>query len=208
MDQSSPVAAAPTSQKRHQIVEAAVALFLAQGYGAVSMDAIARSAGVSKATLYAYFTSKDQLFATLIGDACRENTENGANFPAEASDIAEALTQIGACVLHFVLQERKLAIYRMTVAEATRFPELGQAFMVNGPQRVHQRLAEWMEQQTRAGRLATPDAPLAADQFLALLRTGMFLRATLGLGPAPGEEEIAATVAGAVATFLRAFGAG
>ena len=58
--------AADGSPKRRQIVDAAQALFLAHGYGAVSMDAVARTAGVSKATLYAYFDSKDQLFATIV----------------------------------------------------------------------------------------------------------------------------------------------
>ena len=206
MDLPLPESATFASPKRRQIVEAAVTLFLAQGYGAVSMEAVARAAGVSKATLYAYFTSKNQLFATLIGDACRENTEGEASFPEPVDGVETALTQIGVRVPQFVLQDRKLAIYRMTIAEATRFPELGEAFMVNGPARVHARLAEWMVRQTYAGRLSAGDGVLAADQFLALLRTGMFLRATLCQGPPPTEGEIAATVAAAVSTFLCAFG--
>ena len=60
-------------QSGRLVLDAATALFMAQGYGAVSMDAIARAAGVSKATLYAHFSSKDQLFATIIGEACRQN---------------------------------------------------------------------------------------------------------------------------------------
>ena len=59
--------------KRTQIMDAAAALFIAQGYGAVSMDAIAKAAAVSKATLYAYFRSKDALFATIIREACESN---------------------------------------------------------------------------------------------------------------------------------------
>ena len=58
---------------------------MAQGYGAVSMDAIARAAGVSKATLYAYFSSKDQLFATIIGEACRQKIAL-AELPARRRD--------------------------------------------------------------------------------------------------------------------------
>ncbi len=203
---AAPEARPDSSPKRRQIVDAAVALFMAHGYGSVSMDAIARSAGVSKATLYAYFTSKDQLFATIIGDACRESTEDPGTFPAEIDDIAAALIAIGDRILHFLLQERKLAIYRMTVAEAARFPELGLAFMVNGPQKFVDRLADWMARQTEAGHFATDDPHLAAEQFLALLRTTMYLRATLVQGAPPTEPEIEATVKAAVATFLRAFG--
>jgi hypothetical protein len=57
-----------------------------------------------------------------------------------------------------------------------------------------------------AGRLRAADPDIAADQFIGLLRTGLHLRATLGLPPAPTEAEIVATVAAAVDTFMRAFG--
>src|SRR5207302_6291968 len=48
------------SAKRRQIVEGARRVFLAQGFDAASMGEIARSAGVSKGTLYVYFTSKEE----------------------------------------------------------------------------------------------------------------------------------------------------
>src|SRR5689334_22213892 len=67
---SAHLAPAELSPKRQSVVDAAARLFMAHGYGQVSMDAVAREAGVSKATLYAYFTSKDQLFASIIGGAC------------------------------------------------------------------------------------------------------------------------------------------
>ena len=73
------------SPKRQAVIEAAGELFIAQGYGAVSMDAIARAAGVSKATLYAHFASKDKLFATIINEACQQNMA--------ASDLAAGRTQ-------------------------------------------------------------------------------------------------------------------
>src|SRR5271157_6368560 len=60
------------SPKHQLVLDAAATLFMAHGYGAISMDAIARAAGVSKATLYAHFSSKDLLFATIVREACRE----------------------------------------------------------------------------------------------------------------------------------------
>jgi hypothetical protein len=66
--------------------------------------------------------------------------------------------------------------------------------------------AEWLLGHQQAGRLFVPDPGLAADQFVGMLRgAGVFLRATLGLGPAPTEAEINATVEGAVRTFMRAY---
>ena len=56
----------PVSAKARNILEAARALFIARGYEAASMDAVAKAANVSKATVYAYFNSKNELFAAIV----------------------------------------------------------------------------------------------------------------------------------------------
>ena len=68
------------SPKRRAILNAATELFAARGYGAVSMDAIARAADVSKATLYAHFESKDRLFATIVQDRLPGKHHSGGRF--------------------------------------------------------------------------------------------------------------------------------
>ena len=78
------------------MLEAAASLFMAHGYGAVSMDAIARAAGVSKATLYAHFSSKDRLFATIIDEACRQKIALGELLPADETNVRAALTGAAA----------------------------------------------------------------------------------------------------------------
>jgi TetR/AcrR family transcriptional regulator, mexJK operon transcriptional repressor len=192
------------SPKRVAIIAAATELFAGRGYGAVSMDAIARAADVSKATLYAYFQSKDQLFATIVQEACRANILPGDHLPDSESDLETALTVVGGRILRFFLSEPSLAVYRLVVAESVRFPELGRAFYENGPVAGRVMLAAWMG---RLRQLSAPDVGVAADQFLVLLRTGLYLRATLGLVANPTEAEIDATVHAAVRTFSRAYGA-
>jgi TetR/AcrR family transcriptional regulator, mexJK operon transcriptional repressor len=192
------------SPKRQLVLDAAASLFMAHGYGAVSMDAVARAAGVSKATLYAYFSSKDQLFATIIGEACRQKIALAELLPADATDPCAALAAFGGRLLRFFLEERPLAIHRVVIAESTRFPELGRAFYDNGPAALFRTLAEWLAGQTGAGRLAITDAGMAAEQFVGMLRTSLFLRATLGL-TRPTEPEIDATVEAAVTMFLKAY---
>jgi TetR/AcrR family transcriptional repressor of mexJK operon len=194
------------SPKRLLVLDAAAGLFMAHGYGAVSMDAVARAAGVSKATLYAHFSSKDQLFATIIGVACREKIALGALLPADATDIQAALTSFGDRLLRFFLDERPLALHRVVIGESTRFPELGRAFYDNGPAALHAMFGAWLAGQTEAGRLAVSDPMMAAEQFVGMLRTSLFLRASLGLARAT-DDEIDATVSGAVTTFLKAYAA-
>jgi TetR/AcrR family transcriptional regulator, mexJK operon transcriptional repressor len=193
------------SPKRQLVLDAATALFMAQGYGAVSMDAIARAAGVSKATLYAYFSSKDQLFATIIGEACRQNIVVSNFLPGDETDVRASLTALAGQTLRFLLEERPLAIQRVVISESVRFPELGRAFHDNGPGVFRRVFGEWLTAETMAGRLAVPDPAIAADQFIGLLRSGLYLRATLGLTPPPTEAEIDATVAATVDIFLKAY---
>ena len=196
------------SPKRQAILLGASDLFVAQGYGAVSMDAIAKAASVSKATLYAHFASKDVLFATIIREACRENVSPGSFLPDSAMDTGRALTDLGARMLRFLLDPRALAIYRVVVSEGTRFPELGRAFYDSGPGLFRTVFGDWLERQHAAGRLRVDDKLLAADQFISLLRGGLYMRATLGLAVPPWEAEIDAIVASATAMFLRAYGVG
>lgn len=193
------------SPKRQAILVAAGDLFVAQGYGAVSMDAIAKAASVSKATLYAYFASKDVLFATIIREACRENVAAGNFIPDTAMDIGRALTDLGGRMLRFLLEPRALAIYRVVVSEGTRFPELGRAFYEAGPGLFRTVFADWLSGQCAAGRLQVDDPVLTADQFISMLRGGLYMRATLGLAAPPWDDEIAAIVASAVAVFVRAY---
>ncbi len=198
---------ADSESPKHQLVlEAATSLFMAHGYGAVSMDAIARVAGVSKATLYAHFSSKDQLFATIIGEACQQKIALGELLPADATDVRAALTAFGGRLLRFFLEDRALAIHRVVIGESTRFPELGRAFYDNGPAALLRTLGAWLAEQGDAGRLAMADPIMAAEQLVGMLRTSLFLRASVGL-TAPSDAEIDATVEAAVTTFVKAYAA-
>ena len=193
----------PESPKRRAILDAATELFVARGYGAVSMESIARAADVSKATLYAHFASKDRLFATIVHVACREELMPEDGMLAGGTDAAAALKTIGGRILRFFLRQRSLAIYRLVVSESVRFPELGRAFYENGPNDGRQRLAAWM---ARHPALCVPEPEVAAEQFLGLLRSGLYSRATLGLVTGPADTEIDAVVNATVRTFVGAYG--
>ncbi len=53
-------------RRRPQVLDAALELFLEQGYEGTSMDAVARAAGVTKPVVYACFAGKDELFRALL----------------------------------------------------------------------------------------------------------------------------------------------
>src|SRR6267142_6491410 len=99
--------------KSETILAAAERAFLASGFGAVTMDAIAREAGVSKATVYAHFTGKEELFGAIVG---RLSERRFGGFSVEAldpGDVAASLTTIAHRFLDLVLSPEGIALNRI-----------------------------------------------------------------------------------------------
>jgi TetR/AcrR family transcriptional regulator, mexJK operon transcriptional repressor len=195
---------APT-EKAESILAAARRTFLASGFGVVSMDAIAREAGASKATLYAYFSSKEELFGAVVA---REGERYFRGFSAhelDPHDVEKSLTEIARRFLELVLSPDAIAVNRITIAEAVRFPQLGEVFWRAGPERTRTQIEAFLRRAHDAGTLSVADPKLAAEQFIALLRGDWHLRQLLRLDDPVSRAELDSAASGAVATFLRAF---
>jgi TetR/AcrR family transcriptional regulator, mexJK operon transcriptional repressor len=196
---------APT-EKAESILAAAQRTFLASGFGAVSMDAIAREAGASKATLYAYFSSKEELFGAVVA---REGERYFRGFSAhelDPQDVEKSLTEIARRFLELVLSPDAIAVNRITIAEAVRFPQLGEVFWRAGPEQTRTQIEAFLRRADEAGTLSVADPKLAAGQFISLMRGDWHLRQLLRLDAPLKPAELRAAARGAVATFLRAYG--
>jgi TetR/AcrR family transcriptional repressor of mexJK operon len=193
-------------EKTEAILDAAGQLFREHGYGAVSMDQIAREAGVSKATVYAHFESKDRLFAAMVQNACRVYAEGLMPALTEMEDVREALTQICREIERFLLAPKTLGIYRVIIAEGPRFPELVQAFVEAGPLPFRKMLAEFFEANNRRGTLNVPNPRLAAHQLIWLVRGPLYLQRVLDLGElVKNEPSVDEVVTGAVDMIMRGY---
>ena len=191
--------------KAETILAAAEGAFLASGFGAVTMDAIAREAGVSKATVYAHFTGKEELFGAIVA---RLSERRFGGFSVEALDpidIEASLSAIARRYLDLVLSPEAISLNRIIVGEVTRFPVLGEVFWAAGPERQRAQIEAFLRRAADAGSLAIPDARLAAEQFAALARGEIHLRSLLRLEDPGDPAALDAAAASAVATFLRAF---
>ena len=192
--------------KAQQILAAARHVFVEQGYGSASMDVIARTAGVSKATLYAHFAGKDALFAAMVGAECRRMSAV-LDAPAfDEADIRAALRQIAGHFIELLMTGRALAIYRIVVAETPRFPELGRIFFETGPDRLLGRVADFLRRAGARGALEVPAPRLAAAQFIGMVRGEVYLRRLLGIEPAAAEGELDRYIDGCVELFLSHYG--
>jgi TetR/AcrR family transcriptional repressor of mexJK operon len=191
--------------KAESILAAAQRTFLASGFGAASMDAIAREAGASKATLYAYFASKEELFGAVVA---RESERYAQGFSADAldpADVEASLTLIANRFLRLLLSPDVIAINRIIIGEVARFPVLAEVFWRAGPERVRVQVEGFLRRAAAAGTLDIADTRLAAGQFASLVRGEIHLQRLLGLGKADNKA-ISAAARNAVATFFKAFG--
>jgi AcrR family transcriptional regulator len=192
----------PASQaKRDAIVNAAAAVFLEQGYGAASMDEIARRANVSKATVYSHFDNKHALFGAIVGQRCQRTL---STILADMSDrpVEEALTAVGRQFLDVLMMPGSLPLYRLVLAEAPRFPELGRIFYEAGPDRVAIALADYLKKLHERGVLDVPDPRLAAEQFFGAVLGQIHVRMLLGVAiEPPAADERERVVANVVRVF-------
>ena len=193
------------SSKAESILAAAKRTFLAAGFGAVSMDTIAREAGVSKATVYAHFAGKEELFGAVIGRECESYFARFSAGELDPRDARASLTVLGRRFLELLLSPDAIALYRIILAEVTRFPGLGEVFWRAGPERQRVQIEAFLRSAAASGTLALSDTRLAAEQFVSLVRGDIQLRHVLRLAADADQRGIGAAVEGAVATFLGAF---
>lgn len=191
--------------KADQILAAARREFLASGFGAVSMDAIARQAGVSKATVYAHFAGKEELFGAVIGEMSERYFRGFSASELDPRDAAGSLSEIARRFLELLLSPEAIALNRIIIGEVTRFPALGEVFWRTGPERTRAQIETFMRRAGEAGALGVADPRLAAEQFASLVRGEIHLRLLLRLEPPATPARIEAAAAAVVATFLRAF---
>lgn len=196
---------APPASKAESILAAAKRTFLHSGFEAVSMDTIAREAGVSKATVYAHFAGKEELFGAVIGRECERYLAGFSAGELDAGDVRASLTTLGRRFLELLLSPDAIALHRIILAEVSRFPALGEVFWHAGPERNLAQIEQFLRAADTAGSLALPDARLAAEHFVGLVRGETQLRHLLRLEPGAGRPQTRAGVSAAVDTFLRAF---
>ena len=191
--------------KAESILAAAKECFLASGYGAVSMDQIAREAGVSKATVYAHFAGKEELFGAVIERECEGYFASFTADELDPEDVRGSLMVLGRRFLDLVLSPDAIALHRIIMGEVSRFPTLGDVFWRAGPERERVQIEGFLKSAAAAGSLFPCNMRLAAEHFIGFVRGDIQLRQLLRLDAAAGEAEIGDKVAAAVETFLRAF---
>ncbi|MFT3730390.1 MAG: TetR/AcrR family transcriptional regulator [Hyphomicrobium sp.] len=199
-------AAGTDPAKRRQILEGAGRIFSELGFDATSMSDVARTAQVSKATLYVYFQDKEHLFTAI----CAEQRDRKVAEKIALLDInlpiADVLMRFGAEMMTTMSQPFVVSAHRIVIGVAERMPEIGSEFYEAGPVRVIGAVANFLDHHVQAGRLNIPDTRLAAAQFLEVIQGGSFKARLYGVLKEPlSPEEIEKIVGSGVRLFMKGY---
>lgn len=204
---SAPVGRDQESGKRRTIIDGARQVFFEKGFDGASMDEIARTSGVSKATIYSYFAGKVELFQALVQVDRRKSAERLFEYDPADPDVESLLKRIGESFMAMMISPEHIRLIRMVIGAAEQFPTIGQTFFEAGPCEGRRRLSELLSRQTALGRLNVEDSDLAAAQFFNLCQ-GQMVKGLLFGNKAPPPGELEATVAAAVRVFLAGYAVG
>jgi len=195
-------------RKYDQVLDGARRIFLRDGFDGASVDDIAREAGVSKATLYSYFPDKRLLFTEICNAECRRQADAAEAEISETAPVETILTFAAQRIAGFLLSDFGRNMFRLVVAESSRFPEIGRSFYRNGPGLIHDRLVHHLQHMHDTGLLRIADVDLAADQFAQLCKAHIHEKLIFGLADEITPEDVQRTVRGAVDMFMARYGVG
>ncbi len=196
-----------TEAKREAIIEAAAQAFQELGFEGASMTDIAARVGGSKATLYGYFSSKEELFVEVTHEAARHHFEPiFAALEQEHDDVRKALQRLSERTLTVLCGEQAIRARRAIIAESGR-SDIGLRFFQNGPQKGLDELAAFLGKQMARGKVRQCDPLVAARHLTALLDSETVTPVLFGLEKKLSQTALRQAVSRALDAFMRAYGA-
>ncbi|OHX12573.1 TetR/AcrR family transcriptional regulator [Chromobacterium sphagni] len=195
-----------SESKRQALVAAATEVFIERGYEAASMSEISSRAGGSKATLYNYFSSKEELFLMVMRELTIEMSQGYTRLTSGA-DLGQSLRSFGEFFIARLFSPELRALHAIVMGAGSR-SRVGRLFFENGPKIGWGKLASFLADEMEAGRLRRADPMVAAQHLLGLLQAECQAALMTGMIEelAP-EAERPVKVAAAVEVFLAAYGA-
>lgn len=191
--------------KRQAILDTAYQLFRAQGFAKTSISEVTARVGGSKATIYSYFSSKEELFAECMMAAVENYlSDTLRHLDASRGGVPKALCNFGISVLQFICSPEQVEVRRLIIAEAAR-SGTGKLFF-DKITALRAQVAAYLESCMVSGALRRDDPHLAADYLGALLEAEVLEPLLLHVNErSPWHGEIVAAAKRAVDAFLRAY---
>jgi len=165
----------PTRQRRKQarpaeLTEAALDLFVERGFASTKLDDIAQRAGVSKGTLYLYFSSKEDLFKAVIQQGILPVLDEGeALMAAHRGDASTLLRMLLLSWWQMVGATRLAGVPKLMIAEAGNFPEVANYYYENVIVRGRDLMRQALQRGIARGEFRAVEIELTIDVIFAPL---------------------------------------
>ncbi|QHI95030.1 TetR family transcriptional regulator [Aristophania vespae] len=189
--------------KRQNILDTTCTLLQSHGYRDISMDNIAKKAGMSKKTLYLYFPSKHALLEQLLLERLFSHLETSPDYEG---DIETQLTNFCYDLARKILDTKRLGLLRAIIGETTRSATvqrlMTELFHLSGPKFGLQR---WLAVQKEKGLLKITSPKDAADYFFGLTLGVPMLSQLAHCGPQRDQEDFSRFVKEGIHIFLAAY---
>ncbi|WP_314149760.1 TetR/AcrR family transcriptional regulator [uncultured Leifsonia sp.] len=173
---------AERARRRDDILDAAVQLFVQDGFEPVTLDRIAAAAHVAKRTIYRYIGDRTEVFLAAV-ERLRER--------ALQLSPTDGLEQLALAIVLTLHSDDAIGLHRLAIGESHRFPDLAVRFYDDGPLSYIAALRS---------RLPESDAD-RAEALFALLLGEPHRQRLLGLRPAPDRAEAAAHASAALSAL-------
>lgn len=186
------------------IISCALEAFVRWGYGETSVEKIAAASGISKKTFYTRFSGKEDVFRAVVLRIVEANHMTPRDVAVEGVSLYEQLFNMAEQLLWWTLRPEIIAITRMSIAEASRFPELSRIsaeYMVSSSVQVFSEIFA----KASGGQLEGEALTFIANQFIHSVATEPFYRAVHGLEQPELDEGKRERLAKAIHLFLRGF---
>ena len=182
-----------------RLVDCAARVFLERGFDGTTIDAVAEAANVGKATLYARYRDKSALFAAVF----RREVDRWLaplGDVAAADSVRDTLLNLARAMMAQALAPEAVAINRIILAQAQRFPDLARMVHEEGWLRSNAAVAALLALFARDGRIVIDDPERVGDFFLSLVIGRQTRLAMLGIETTPADVD--ARIVAAVDLFL------
>ncbi|QXE91633.1 TetR/AcrR family transcriptional regulator [Geomonas subterranea] len=195
-----------SEEKRQAIVNEAAQAFRAMGFERTSMSEICSRVGGSKATIYNYFPSKEELFAEVILQSTQAEFDAvHACIDKSTGDIADSLRTFGKKLLSFLYSHEIQASRHMAIAQA-KHSELGRVIYERGVMRSQKLVAEFLKESMAAGKLRQAPPEIATRHLISLLESEFIDRFLFHLSTEElTEAEITEATTRAIEVFMAAY---
>ncbi|MBP1849022.1 TetR/AcrR family transcriptional regulator [Rhizobium halophytocola] len=200
-------AAGEDPAKREQILDGAQRVFLREGFDAASMNDVTREAGVSKGTIYVYFSNKEDLFAALIERQKGRFTTVLRDVLHDSKTVEEGLTRFAHAFVHQIVGTDMILAMRTVLGVIDRMPGVCRGFLTSSPINARTVLIDFIKLHVEEGNLSVDDPDMAARQFIDISTATYFkMKLFNELPKAPTQKETNYVVECAVKVFMKAYG--